>query len=184
MDYTNTDKMLSDNITDFNKYVPSMVTQFNIFPDGNILDMNTKNIIMIDDLEKSIKPDMFKFLEEKLKIKYKIENENISEFKSGADKILEDEKKSYGFKLTIKVNENIFHQSSYCTDDYKYNIGTERAKIEIHKNIKVIINSYFKIIMHTFLEMSNNKKFKQGVQQTDEMQLRKLIPVYGGKKNK
>jgi len=182
MDYKNTDKMLKNVIKDFKQYIPGVVSNISVFSNGNILDINTGNIINIDTIEKSIDSDIITLLEEKLKIKHIIEKEDISEFKSGADKILEDEKKSYGFNLIITVDNIILHESSYCTDDYKYEIDPENAKILILKNIEIVKNSYIKMIMHTFLKMLKSKKYQVEPQLTPQYFNKEDIVVYSGKK--
>ena len=122
MEFKNTDRILNNIIKDFKENLSQIKGRYSIFPNWNIFDNSNEELIMINSIEKSIDIDTSRLLEEKLNIKYIIQNEDIREYKSGADKILEDEKKSYGFKLVILIDNKIFHESSYCTDDYKYDV--------------------------------------------------------------
>lgn len=160
MENINTNKMLDSALDEFNKNISNMNNNFTIFPDGNIFNIKTGDIISIDSLKKSINSDIINFLKNKLNIEDIIENVDISEFQSGADKILEDEKESYGIKLQILINNKIFYESIYCTDDYKYEIDPKIAKINILKNIEIIKDSYYLIIMNIFLKIFESKYSK------------------------
>jgi hypothetical protein len=173
-----TNSMLNNTMKDFLESLPNIRDKFSILPNGNILDNTNGDIILIQNLEKIINKDMSKLLEEKLKIKHIIKEENIRGYRSGADKILEDEQKSYGYRLIITIDNIPFHESTYCTDDYKYDIGPEK----LLKNIEIIRNSYFKIIMNAFLTILNKKNKYTDKKETIYIPDRPNVVVYGGEK--
>ena len=110
-----------------------------------------ENGILIKEeiLNQEIDEEVEKKLTKKLKIVTEVIKENVSEFKSGVDKILNNNNKSCGYKLIIKMNNKIIHEFNGCTDDYKfgtYEENKEKIKgiIELKKKlyVKLLINIY------------------------------------------
>jgi hypothetical protein len=119
-----------------------------------------ENGILIEEkiLNQNIDEEVEKKLIKKLKIVTEVIKEDVSEFKSGVDKILNNNK-SCGYKLTIKMGDKIIHTFNGCTDDYKF--GTyEENKIKIKEIIEIKKKLYVKLLINIYIN-NLSKKLKE-----------------------
>ncbi len=177
------EEMLNNLFIEFKKSLPRMREQYTVFPDGSIYD--NINMNFADSLNKPIDSNIYSIAQKKMYIKYYIKEDNISEYRTGADKIIEDEHVSYGFTLSIYVDNFLFYEQSFCTDDFKYSNDPQKNKTQLIKHMEMIINGYVNVIVNTFIS-NVTSAYTKSVYETEKVYqpYNEGIPVYyGGKKD-
>lgn len=175
-------ELLKDSINEFNKSLENIKSEYFISTNGKIYKIIDKDIVYDKDMNIDNTEEYLVMIKNKLGISTSIEEQDISEYQTGADKILEPNKENYGLKLTIKADNSIFYEYQGCIDDFKY--GSSNAKENLKKIIEIKKNVYERILINSFTKIYQNKIKELGVSTPLIPSPQINIPqvVYGGKK--
>jgi hypothetical protein len=174
------DSKIDNVIEEFKKNIDTLHNKYFIGKNG-IYKREQEDIVFDNSMNKDNDIELINFIKNKLNIVDKIEKDNISEYRTGADKILEPDHTAYSYKLTIHVDNKIFYEYIGTTDDFKYGGDVKennKLLLEIMENkrttnIKLLINSF----VDTYQKLNRNEKI------VVKEYIPKTSVVYGGKKN-
>jgi len=179
------DNKIEKAIEEYKKNIDTLLSKYFIGNKG-IYNKDQENITFEQSMNKENNSELINFIKNKLNIVDKIEKDNISEFRSGADKILEPEHIAYSYKLTIYVDNKIFYVYAGTTDDFKYG-GNAKDNNELLLNMMMNKkNMYIKLLVNSFINIYNKINIiEEGVKDKTRVYVpnspRNTV-VYGGKK--